>query len=184
MFTDYSQLAIKELKDVFDRISNEDVEPLIKLIEDHSKIFTLGAGREGISTRAFSMRLMHLGKETHWIWDDTTPGISKDDLLICACGSANVGHEQYICERAKQAGATVALITASSDGPMTSIADVVVKIPAEAFLATGDFVKSNQTMGNLFEQALYIYFDALIMTIAEDLNITNEDMESRHRNVE
>ena len=83
-----------------------------------------------------------------------------------------------------RAGATVALITASSDGPMTSIADVVVQIPAEAFLATGDFVKSNQTMGNLFEQALYIYFDALIMTIAEDLNITNEDMESRHRNVE
>ena len=27
-----------------------------------------GAGREGLSTREFAMRLMHLGKESHWIW--------------------------------------------------------------------------------------------------------------------
>ena len=183
-FEVYSKLAVGELTDVFSKMKNQDVEPLLGAIEQHKRIFTLGAGREGISTRAFSMRLMHLGKDVHWVWDDTTPGISAGDLFICACGSATVGHEVYMCKRAKEAGAKLLLITASDDGELNQIADIVVKIPAEAYLASGDFVKSNQMMGNLFEQALYIFFDAIVMTLADRMNITKEEMETRHRNIE
>ena len=41
------------------------------------RIFCIGAGREGLAMRAFAMRLMHLGKPVHWIWDDTTPAIGR-----------------------------------------------------------------------------------------------------------
>lgn len=48
-------------------------------------------GKE-MATRAFAMRLMHMGKEIHWIWDDTTPSIGEGDLLIATLGDGRIGH--------------------------------------------------------------------------------------------
>ena len=62
----------------------------------------LGVGREGIAGRAFSMRLMHLGKEVHWVWDDATPGMEKGDLCILITGSGKIGHLDYIADQAKK----------------------------------------------------------------------------------
>lgn len=183
-FKRLSSVALKELTEVFDRIGDEDVEPLLQAIENYQRIFTLGAGREGIGVRAFTMRLMHLGKDVHWTWDETTPGIVPGDLFICACGSADVGHENYICEQAKKAGATVLLITASADGYLTKVADIVVNVPAAAYRASGDFVKSTQPMGNLFEQTLFIYFDMIVIALRERMGIKAEEMVARHRNIE
>lgn len=47
-----------------------------------------------------------------------------------------------------------------------------------------DYVATNQTMGNQFEQALLIFFDVIVMMLKDELGLTNEDMEARHRNVE
>lgn len=183
-FKKLSSNAIRELSEVFERIGDKDVEPLLKAIENHQRIFTLGAGREGLGVRAFTMRLMHLGKEAHWAWDDTTPGIVPGDLFICTCGSADVGHENYMCEQAKKAGATLLLITASGEGVLTKIADIVVMVPAAAYRASGDFVRSSQLMGNLFEQTILVYFDMIVMALRERLQIKPEEMVARHRNIE
>lgn len=114
---------------------------------------------------------MHLGKESFWSWDDTTPSIGEGDLMICACGSANVGHENYVAEMAKKNGAKLALITPSSEGFLLSIADMVVNVPAAAYKAVGDFVPSEQLMGNLFEQTLFIFYDILVMMLREEMDI-------------
>ena len=37
----------------------------MELICKAKRIFLMGVGREGISTRGFAMRLMHLGKKSH-----------------------------------------------------------------------------------------------------------------------
>ena len=96
-----SNTVLSELNQVFSLINDSTVRELLELIKSKENIFVLGAGREGLSARTFTMRLMHLGKKVHWIWDDTTPAIGKEDLLICACGSADVGHENHICQMAK-----------------------------------------------------------------------------------
>ena len=127
---------------------------------------------------------MHLGKESFWIWDDTTPSIGEGYLMICACCSANVGHENYVAEMAKKNGAKLALITPSSEGFLLSIADMVVNVPAAAYKAVGDFVPSEQLMGNLFEQTLFIFYDILVMMLREEMDIKPEEMVARHRNVE
>lgn len=183
-FKELSAMAVSELQQVFGRMDDTYVRDLLELIKKTDRIFLLGAGREGLSTRAFAMRLMHLGKEVHWIWDDTTPSIGAGDLMICACGSANVGHENYIAQQAKDQGATLALITPAAEGYLISLADLVVNVPAAAYKAAGDFVKSEQLMGNLFEQALLILFDVIIMMLREELSISKEEMVARHRNVE
>ena len=104
--------------------------------------------------------------------------------MICACGSANVGHENYVADMAKKNGAKLALITPSSEGFLLSIADMVVNVPAAADKAVGDFVPSEQLMGNLFEQTLFIFYDILVMMLREEMDIKPEEMVARHRNVE
>ena len=126
-FQELSKIALDELSEVFARMSDENVRELLEEIKNAKRVFLLGAGREGLSTREFAMRLMHLGKESHWIWDDTTPSMNKGDLFICACGSADVAHENIICDNAKKTGATILLITPSAKGHILEIADKVIE---------------------------------------------------------
>ena len=178
------ETMLKEYRQVFETLDQNSMREFIELIKKHDRIFCIGVGREGMMTRAFAMRLMHMGKEVHWIWDDTTPSIGEGDLMICACGSANVGHENYVADMAKKNGAKLALITPSSEGFLLSIADMVVNVPAAAYKAVGDFVPSEQLMGNLFEQTLFIFYDILVMMLREEMDIKPEEMVARHRNVE
>jgi 6-phospho-3-hexuloisomerase len=39
-------------------------------------------------------------------------------------------------------------------------------------------------MGNLFEQALLILFDQIVIALAQKLGVSKEAMSARHRNVE
>ena len=183
-FVELSKICIDELSQVFDRMNDSTVRALLEEIKKAPRIFLLGAGREGLSTRAFTMRLMHLGKETHWIWDDTAPSIGEGDLLIVSCGSADVGHLNYITDMAKKNGAKFALVTAAGEGFQLGIADLVVRIPAAAYKAKGDYVPTEQLMGNLFEQALLVFYDILVMMLREEMGKTPEQMVAMHRNVE
>lgn len=187
-FQELTKTALYELSQVFAKTKEEDIRPLIEEIIKADRIFLLGAGREGLSTREFAMRLMHLGKAAHWVWDDTTPAVRKEDLFICACGSADVSHENIICDNAKRAGANLILITPSAEGHLLTIADTVVKIPAMAYKAVyhseEEYVPTVQMMGNQFEQALLVFFDVIAMMLKEEMQLNNEEMEARHRNVE
>ena len=176
---------IAEYEAVFDRLNAEMVDGFIDLLKSHDRLFFIGVGREGMATRAFAMRMMQMGKEVHWIWDDTTPSIGKGDLLVATNGGGSIGHIKYVCERAKDNGAEVAVITGSPSGNAVRVADFVLFIPACVYLGKDDVVPSIQPMGNLFEQCLLIICDLIVMKIVdEDPNLTFEKMSKRHRNVE
>lgn len=183
-FVEWSKICMDELSQVFDRMNDASVRELLEEIKKANRVFLFGAGREGLSTRPFAMRLTHLGKQAYWVWDDTTPAIGEGDLMIVSCGSADVGHENYMTTQAKNAGAKIALVTAASEGYLLGVADLIVKIPAAAYRATGDFVPTKQLMGNLMEQALYIFYDILVMMLREELDLKPEQMVARHRNIE
>ena len=90
-----------EYRQVFERVDQDNMRAFIDEVKAHDRIFLIGVGREGMATRAFAMRLMHMGIEIHWIWDDTTPSIGEGDLLIATLGDGRIGHINYIFERAK-----------------------------------------------------------------------------------
>jgi 6-phospho-3-hexuloisomerase len=181
-----AKAVMKEHQAVFERLDPLMVEDFVRLIRSHNRIFFIGVGREGMMTRAFAMRLMHMGKEIHWIWDDTTPAINKGDLLVATIGGGNIGHIRYVCERAKAAGADIAVMTGSPSGEaVRAVADFVFFIPACVYLGTDDVVPSVQPMGNLFEQCLLIVCDLIVMKLVdEDPELSFEKMSARHRNVE
>ena len=184
---DYSQkskIIIKELSEVFECVNYNSAKNLASEIIKAKKVILIGVGREGLATKAFTMRLMHLGIESHWIWDETTPSIGVGDLLIATSGCGEIGHIHYVIDKAKKNGAKVAVITGDPEKKSPSLADIVLFLPAAVYLGTADVVSSIQPMGNLFEQSLLILLDMIVMDLKEKLNIPNEKMEGRHRNLE
>lgn len=176
---------LEEHAQVFARQDLGEIEALMEGIQSAKRIFALGAGREGIATRAFSMRLSHLGKEVHWIWDDTTPGMHEGDLCILTSGSGKIGHIHYVAEQAKRAGAKLAIVTGTPREITPQMADYVLFVPACVFNGTDErVVPSIQPMGSLFEQHLFLLYDLIVLLLEEKMQLTHEEMEARHRNVE
>jgi len=177
---------LKEHEQVFERIDQNQLREFIDTIKKHDRIFLMGVGREGLATRSFAMRLMHMGKEVHWIWDDTTPNIGPGDLVIATLGDGQIGHIHYVCERAKEAGGFLYVVTGSPSGKTAkTLADKVFFVPAAVYRGKDEVVPSVQPMGNLFEQTLWITFDMIIMTIVDETpDLSFEKMSARHRNIE
>lgn len=176
---------IDEHQQVFQQQDISQLEASLNTIAKADTIFVIGVGREGIAARSFAMRLMHLGKQVHWVWDDTTPGIGPGDLLIAVNGSGSIGHINYVIREAKAAGGTVLVVTGSPSGEAAAIfADTVLFVPASVYKGTDEVVSSIQPMGNLFEQHLFMLFDIMVMMLEQQMDVSHEEMASRHRNVE
>lgn len=180
------EAILLEHKKVFEKIDQDNMRKFIKTIKEYNRIFLIGVGREGMVTRAFAMRLMHMGKEIHWVFDDTTPSMSSGDLLIATLGDGKIGHIDYVCKRAKEAGAMIYVVTGSPSGNTAkTVGDKVFFVPAAVYRGVDNVVPSFQPMGNLFEQSLLIIFDMIIMIIVKETKgLSFEKMSKRHRNVE
>ena len=185
-YREYGEKILKEYEQVFAQQDEESLNRFKEPVKKYQRIFCIGVGREGMMTRAFAMRLMHMGKEVHWIWDDTTPHIGEGDLLIATLGDGRIGHIDYVCRRAKEAGAFIYVVTGSPSGDTAKeVADDVFFVPAAVYRGTDPVVPSFQPMGNLFEQSLLITFDIIIMMIVDETEgLSFEKMSGRHRNVE
>jgi len=175
-----------EHEQVFEKVDQDGLREFIETVKKHNRVFLIGVGREGLATRSFAMRLMHMGKEVHWIWDDTTPNIGPGDLVIATLGDGQIGHINYVCERAKEAGGFIYVVTGSPSGKTAkNVADKVLFLPAAVYRGTDEVVPSIQPMGNLFEQCLWILFDMIIMMIVDETpGLSFEKMSARHRNIE
>ena len=177
--------VLHEHEQVFAAQGEDDLATLIEELCAARRIFVTGAGREGIAARSFAMRLMHLGKEVHWLWDDTTPGMHAGDLFLAVNGSGRIGHIDYLLDRAEHIGARQLVITGAPEERTPRAAECCVFVPAAVYKGTDPrTVPSEQPMGNLFEQHLFLLFDIIIIMLAERLGQTPETMESRHRNIE
>lgn len=175
-----------EHEQVFEKIDQNGLREFIDTVKKYNRIFLIGVGREGLATRSFAMRLMHMGKEVHWIWDDTTPNIGPGDLVIATLGDGQIGHINYVCERAKEAGGFIYVVTGAPSGKTAkNVADKVLFVPAAVYRGTDEVVPSIQPMGNLFEQCLWFLFDMIIMMIVDETpDLSFEKMSARHRNIE
>ena len=184
VYTRIAKQVLEEHSQVFDKQDLDGFEKFIDVIQHHQRIFVMGVGREGIAARGFAMRLMHLGKEVHWIWDDTTPGISADDLFVAVNGSGNIGHINYVLEAARRTEAHILVVTGSPSGKASSLATSTLFVPASVYNGCDPVVPSVQPMGNLFEQHLFMLFDIAEIILESRLKLSHEEMSARHRNVE
>jgi 6-phospho-3-hexuloisomerase len=169
-------------------ISDDEVLDLVERIVKARSVFVGGVGRSGLMARAFAMRLMHVGKTTHVVFDPTTPPILTEDLLVLCSGSGRTSSMIAIAERAQAAGAPLALVTSAIISPLGSLADTRVLLPPHIESPKpGEIISEPEIMQpvrTLFEQSLLLFLDALVLLLMGRLGVTAEEMEARHTDLE
>ena len=86
---------------------------------------------------------------------------------------------------AKAAGATVLLITAQPQGRAAAQADFVLHLPAQTMADDqGERRSSVLPMGSLYEGALFVLFEVMVLKLIERLQISPDAMRANHTNLE
>lgn len=184
MIKEKIKVIFEELKSVFSNIDEEQVNQLVGGILSAKKIVVCGAGRVGLSTRAFGMRLSHLGLSAFVIGDSNVPSIGKGDLFLVSSGSGETQTIYDLVILAKQNGSRVALVTGNPKSRMGGWADLIVQIRAPSKTKSIEDFQSIQPMTTLNEQALFLFYDALVLILMEKTKITHDKMWVRHSNLE
>ncbi len=178
------QLILREIQTVLSKVDENSVHALATALQHSNKIVTIGAGRVGLATKGFAMRLGHLGFNAHAIGDMTVPSLKgARNMALIASGSGETPSIAILAEIAKKNDATVALITANPQSRMGRIADIVVCVPAPTKHSKAS-ERSKQPMTTLNEQCLHVFFDALVLSLMHTLNENHDTMWSRHSNLE
>jgi 6-phospho-3-hexuloisomerase len=184
-YQDLVTQSLQELGRVLGSVDERSITALLHALRGAKRIFAAGKGRSGLQMRAFAMRLMHLGLQTFFVDDVTTPGIRKGDLLLIGSGSGRTPSLVGYAQKAKSVGAELALITADQTSPVAEQADVVLLLSAPTPKAQKRIMsKSIHPMGTLFEQALGLFSDLAILLLMERMDIDAEEMFARHANLE
>lgn len=175
-----------EISACLEKVSDEQIENALETLCSVSRIFVAAAGRSALGARGFAMRLMHLGKSTHVIGETTTPAVAAGDLLVIASGSGRTQSLVATATRAKQLGVTILLFTLAEQSPIADLADQIVLVPAPSPKApeAGSSTTSIQPLGSLFEQSLFVLLDCLVFTLMTQLDLSGDEMFTRHANLE
>lgn len=178
--------AANELSDTLSRIDPKQTDALMDAIVGAKRIFLAGAGRSMLMLRAFAMRLMHVGFTAYLVGDTTTPALEAGDLLIVGSGSGETSGLVSMADKAKKYGGRLAVMTIFPDSALGKKADVMVRIPAYTDKLPEDENNRRCTLpgGSMFEQAMLLLADAMVIPLAGKSGIPTDRAFSRHANLE
>lgn len=185
----YENEILNEIKELLDSINEQEVDDLVDLILNSDKTVGYGAGRMGLSLKAFIMRLNHLGIDAFYYDDTYIPPMKEYDLLLISSGSGETTTVKTFLDKAKKvSNCSIGVITGNRNSYMGSMADSVIEYkPCNGGLNSEDSenkINSIQIMSTLNEQATYILFDIMAKKIADKLNLKPEWIKGNHFNVE
>lgn len=177
--------ALDELAGVFNRLNDADVDKANDMIAKANKIVVFAGGREKLQIMGFAMRLYHLGLQVAVEGDMNTPPVGPGDLFIVTIGPGEISTGLALLNVAKKAGASILFITAQPEGRGADYADLVLHLPAQTMADDqGEAKTSTLPMGSLYEGALFILFEVMILKLIDKLGITPEAMRANHTNME
>lgn len=181
-----SHRAAIELAETLKNIDVKQVDELVSLIRNRKRIFVTGAGRSLLMLKGFAMRLMHIGFEVYIVGEVTTPAFLESDLLIVASASGETKSLNSNAIRAKEYGGAVVVLSIFEQSSLGKIADKVVKIPAYTDkLPESDLNRKGILPGgSMFEEAVLLLGDSLIVELANDHKIDTSKAFENHANLE
>lgn len=179
------QTALNELGGTFARLNDSEVDKAVEMIANARRIVVFGGGRERLQIMGFAMRMFHMGLQAAVEGDMTTPAVGPGDLFIVTCGPGYISTALALMEVAKAAGASILFITAQPAGRCAPLADHIVLLPAQTMADDQGAAKTSVLpMGSLFEGALFVLFEVMVLKLKNRLNITADDMRANHTNLE
>ena len=184
-FRRLTKAALADVARVLASMPADAAEPLMTAILGAKRIALHGLGREGLQMKGLAMRLYHLGLDAHVVGEMTTPPLGTGDILIVSAGPGDFASIAALMARAKAAGARCAVVTAQADGGAAKRAGTVLVIPAQTMANDqGTAASSVLPMGSLYEAAMMIVFEVLVLELQQRLSETAEAMRERHTNLE
>ena len=175
---------LAEIGPVVSAIRPAATERFVERILAADQVFVVGRGRTGLVVGAFGMRLMHLGLRVFMVGEITTPKIGPRDLLIACSGSGAARTVTQMLRIAQRARAAIVSLSYNARAPIARPASVFVHVPTPNLRARGRARHTVQPLGSLFEQALFVYLDAVVLRVMQRLRVTPDDMAARHTNLE
>jgi 6-phospho-3-hexuloisomerase len=172
-----------ELAEFAARLDDASLDPVLAAITNARRVMVYGCGREGLMIRGLAMRLHHLGLEACVQGDMAAFPLGPGDLFLCAAGPGSLSTATALCKVANSAGARVLVITAEPTGETARAADELLVLPAQT-MARDVGGTSRLPMGSLFEGAMFVVFEALVLRLRDTLGETAESMRARHTNME
>ncbi len=176
--------AAAELGAACEGIDDDAVERACRMIAEARSVIVYGCGRERLQIMGFAMRLFHLGLKVSVAGDMTTPPAGPGDLFVVTAGPGYLSTATALIEIARDAGAKVLVITAQPQGKTAALADAILTIPAQTMADDRGPAVSVLPMGSVFEGALFILFEVMILKLRDRLGVTPEAMRANHTNLE
>ena len=180
------QQALDELGGVLAQLDEAAVEAAVDALAGARRIACYGVGREGLQVRGLAMRLHHLGLHAAVVGDMTCPPMGAGDLLLVSAGPGAFSTVLALMGVAADAGATTLVVTAQ-DGRAAQRADLVLRVPAQTMaddVAGCPGGASVLPMGSLYEGALYVLFEVMVLRLRDRLGVAPDAMRARHTNLE
>jgi len=175
----------QELGGVLAQITPEMAKTLIGVVEAAPRLFGCAAGRSGFILRGFLMRLMHLGCTVYFVGETTTPRIRPGELLVVMSGSGETAWPREMQRRANAVGARTLALTAHADSTIGREAQVVITIPGTTKLTRTQETASVQCPGSLFEQATFLFLEAVVLLLYQRRSgLDQDEILERHADLE
>jgi 6-phospho-3-hexuloisomerase len=177
--------ALAELAAVASRIDAEEIDAACATIARARRIVLHGCGREGLQLRGFAMRLHHLGLPVAMQGDMAAPPVGEGDLLLVSAGPGELSTVTALMRVAREAGAGVLFLTAEPGTPSAALATEVLTIPAQTMARDrGPGATSVLPMGSVYEGALFLLFEVMVLRLRDILGVSPDEMRARHTNLE
>lgn len=183
--TDLFGVALRELGGVLERVNEDRIDAVCKILAEAKQIIVYGCGREALQVKGFAMRLHHLGLLVSVVGDMTTPPLGAGDVFFVSSGPGETSTVLTLMRVARAAGATVLLLTAQPQSSAAALSDFTLLIPAQTMADDqGPEKTSVLPMGSVFEGALFLLFEVMVLKLKTMTGQSPEAMRSRHTNME
>lgn len=176
--------ALAELEAVASGIESGDVDQACAMICAARRIMLYGCGREGLQMRGLAMRLHHLGLSVSMQGDMAAPPMATGDLFIVSAGPGTLSTVSALIGQARSGGAQVLFLTAQPDCETATLADHTITIPAQTMADDRGAARSALPMGSLYEGAMFVLFEAMVLSLVDGLEETAQTIRARHTNME
>jgi 6-phospho-3-hexuloisomerase len=176
----HQDLIIKKITGILEATKPHYDQVLTDYLDGAQRIFVSGAGRSGLITRFFAMRLMHSGYDVSVVGEIVTPSIKAGDLLIIISGSGETEQLIAFTKKAKSIGAKILLISAKSESTIGDLADETLQIGRDEQYGK----VRGMPMGTVFELSTLLFLEAIVSHLIHEKGIEEEEMRSRHANLE
>lgn len=159
-----------------DRLEPSAISAAVNLLARAPATFVYGAGRSGITGRAFAMRLVQIGLTAYVIGESVTPIVRRGDAVFILSGRGESQSSIQTANIVRREGAELIVLTGRGGSKLAHAASLLIALE----LPDDGERPRLAPLGTLFESASLRLTDGLIAELAAARGESEASMRRRH----